>query len=134
MWAPLSDPSHAKQFEMDGPEFGPMAALLVELSKRPYADMLFGSRSMMSFGISTAIAWNEVGGCDDVRLTFDPDTQLFQIVYDEWVSATRNPQRRTASERKCESEEVASVIDIYVLRLMLSANRAGTYEKQNRLT
>jgi hypothetical protein len=46
-------------------------------------------------------------------------TGLFSVGYAEWLSPTRNPQRRVSASRSCEGWEVDEVIDRYALRLVL---------------
>jgi hypothetical protein len=122
MWALLSNPGHSAGFGDDGSNYTPMAALLVDLSNREYAEQLFGVRSLSSFGITTAPSYAQKDGHDFVRIRYVPAKGLFHVAYDEWVSATRNPPHCMVSSRECESDEAGSIIDAYVVRLMLTSN------------
>ncbi len=123
MWALLTNPGHSDSFGDDGTSYTPMAALLADLSNRQYAEQLFGVRSLSTFGITTAPSYAQTNGHDFVRIQYDPAKRLFHVIYDEWISATRNPPHRMACSRECESDEAGSIIDVYVVRLMLISNR-----------
>jgi len=123
MWALLSNPEHSDGFGGGGAKYSPMAAILFDLSKRQYAEQLFGFRSLSSFSITTAPTYAEKDGHDFVRIQYVPSKELFHVDYVEWISATRNPPHREVSSRECEYDELGTIIDAYVVRLMLTSDQ-----------
>jgi hypothetical protein len=119
MWAILSHPGHAESFLDHGEAYAPMRRLVERLGQRPYAGEVYAVKSMWYFCLTTAPSYQEAPGHDEVWIAYNPGNGLFDVGYDEWISPTRNPQRRTAVGRTCERPEVMDVVDRYVLRLLL---------------
>jgi hypothetical protein len=123
MWALLSDPGFVVGFGYLGDAYAPMCRLLAELAEREYACRVYGVKSMASFSITTAPTYQEQDGHDYVGILYNPTHRMFVVDYSEWVSTPHYSSRVVAS-RMCEGEEVAEVIDRYVLRLFLTARSA----------
>lgn len=123
MWGLLSDLGHAESFDHLGDAYVPMRRLVEQLARREYASRVYGVKSLAAFGLTTAPIYAQADGHDHIGIGYNPDSGLFAIGYAEWVSPTRNPQRRTASSRVCEAAEAVEAIDRYVLRLLLSRRR-----------
>ena len=120
MWAPLSHPGHAESFAPHGEGDTPLRDVVEQLARRPYADDVFAFKSMASFLLTTAPGSGQAEGHDHVGIVYCPGAALFAVDYEEWVSPTRNPQRRAVAHRCCEAQEVVDVVDRYVLRLLLA--------------
>ena len=119
MWAILGDPGHAGTFHDLVESFDPMRGLVERLAQRPYADDLFPFSSMACFVLTTAPSYREAEGHDRIAIDFDPEHGLFEVLYCEWASPTRNPPHHVVACRSCERAHVAETIDTYVLRLLL---------------
>jgi len=120
MWALLSNPGHAESFAPHGENYAPLSRLVAELAGRSYAGGVFAFKSMTSFHLTTAATYQDFEGHDAIGIGFGPRTWLFGVGYDQWVSPTRNPQRRTVACRSCVEAGVSGIVDLYVLRLLLT--------------
>lgn len=123
MWALLTDPGHAASFDYFGEAYAPLRRLVEQLARREYASGVYADKSMASFILTTAAAYEEADGHDAIGIEYNPGRGLFVVNYSEWVSLTRNPQHRIVASRVSEPQEVGEVIDRFVLRLLLSRRR-----------
>lgn len=120
MWGVLSDLGFAENYREFGDRFAPMQRLAAALSRRPYADQLNAFTSLATLVITTEPSRDELHDRDRVSIQFFEDTRLFDVQYAEWVQPKRNPPHRVVSHRKCSEEEALSVVDLYVLRLLIA--------------
>ena len=102
-----------------------MRQLIVSLSKRPYAEVLYAFNSLTTFVITSAVSFSGRDGRDEVMIEFNPETSLFIVSYAEWVSPARNPPHRIADKHKCSAADVLAVVDLYVLRLQITNRHDG---------
>jgi len=124
MWTALTDPSLLRNISELGSAYAPLGHLVEQLAKQPYAPTLYAVTSHMHLSLTTAPAFNKGRGHDMVCVDYNPENGLFDIAYDEWVSPTRNPNRKTTSKDVCESEQALAVIVNYVTRLLMCRNNA----------
>jgi hypothetical protein len=114
MWCPLNDSSVVEQYESgfssNAPAPPALVTLLHLLQKKDWAADIYVATSLNHLSLTNAPSWNSAAACPSLSI---------EIRGEEVVVAFVDAGNRVAGpQRRCQPEELADVVELYVYRML----------------
>jgi hypothetical protein len=120
MWLSLTDSklieTYRKEF-ITGQCPEEIAALLVDLSKKPYASNLWAVTSLGHLRLTTANSYRDCEKHDCIHVGRRNDAGKLVIT----ISYVEKNRRKSTADRQCAPEETVGYVNLYAIRLIASA-------------